>query len=91
MTTAQPKKKPIYRIRFARNVGKDSRGTDILGSSHEIGSVWQRESGKSPIIRLDHIPIELTQHQGVLFLSPVQDKPAAEPASETAELEYETA
>jgi hypothetical protein len=85
MTTAQPKKKPIHRISFARIVGKDAYGNDRLGPAREIGSVWPRENGKSPIIRLDLMPIELTQHQGVLFLTPVQS--AAELDSDPADAE----
>jgi len=71
MSTAHPKPSPTHRISFARIVGKDDDGADRLGSAREIGSVWPRKDGKSAIIRLDFIPIELTQHQGVLFLSPV--------------------
>lgn len=85
MTTAQPRKKPIHRISFARIVGKDAYGNDRLGPAREIGSVWPRENGKSPIIRLDLMPIELTQHQGVLFLTPVQS--AAELDSDPADAE----
>ena len=71
MTTTQPKSRPSHRISFARIAGKDDQGNDRLGSAREIGSVWPRKDGKSSIIRLDIIPIELTQQQGVLFLSPV--------------------
>jgi hypothetical protein len=71
MTNAQPKSKPLYRVSFASFIGKDEKGNDRLGSAREIGSVWPRKDGKSPIIRFDIIPIELTQRQGVLFLNPV--------------------
>lgn len=71
MSTAQPKSRPTHRISFARIMGKDDNGNDRLGSAREIGSVWPRKDGKSSIIRLDFIPIELTHQQGVLFLSAV--------------------
>lgn len=78
MSTTQSKSKPLYRVSFARVIGKDDQGNDRLGSAREIGSVWPRKDGKSPIIRLDFIPIELTHHQGVLFLSPVGAKEPAQ-------------
>lgn len=71
MSTNQPKIKPSHRVSFARIVGQDDNGQDRLGTAREIGSVWPRQNGKGSIIRLDFIPIELTQHQGVLFLNPV--------------------
>ena len=72
MSTQQPKSKPSHRVSFARIVGQDENGQDRLGTAREIGSVWPRQNGKGSIIRLDFIPIELTQHQGVLFLNPVE-------------------
>ena len=72
MSTQQPKSKPSHRVSFARIVGQDESGQDRLGAAREIGSVWPRQNGKGSIIRLDFIPIELTQHQGVLFLHPVE-------------------
>lgn len=80
MSTQQPKSKPTHRVSFARIVGQDENGQDRLGAAREIGSVWPRHNGKGSIIRLDFIPIELTQHQGVLFLSAVDAN--AEAASE---------
>ena len=74
MSTTQPKSRPTHRVSFARIVGQDEKGNDRLGTAREIGSVWPRKEGKSSIIRLDFIPIELTQHQGVLFLSLVDAK-----------------
>lgn len=71
MSTQQPKSKPSHRVSFARIVGQDENGQDRLGAAREIGSVWLRKNGKGSIIRLDFIPIELTQHQGVLFLNQV--------------------
>jgi len=77
MSTQQQKSKPIYRVSFASFIGKDEKGNDRLGSAREIGNVWPRKDGKSPIIRFDIIPIELTQRQGVLFLTPVGSKDEA--------------
>lgn len=71
MSTNQPKSKPSHRVSFARIIGQDENGNDKLGAAHEIGSVWPRQNGKGSIIRLDFFPIEMTQHQGVLFLNPV--------------------
>ncbi len=71
MSHNQPKSKPSHRVSFARIVGQDENGNDKLGAAREIGSVWPRQNGKGSIIRLDFIPIELTHHQGVLFLNPV--------------------
>lgn len=63
------KKKPTHRIAFARIIGTDENGNDKLGSAREIGAIWPREGDKGGILRLDHIPVELTRHQGVLFVS----------------------
>lgn len=71
MSTRQPKSRPSHRVSFARINGQDDQGRDRLGTAREIGSVWPRQTGKGSIIRFDFIPIELTQHQGVLFLNPV--------------------
>lgn len=64
-------KKPSHRVSFARIIGTDEQGNDKLGAAREIGAIWPRENGKGGILRLDHIPVELTQHQGVLFVSEV--------------------
>lgn len=69
MSTNQPKSRPSHRISFARIVGQDDKGQDRLGAAREIGSVWPRQNGKGSILRLDFIPIQMTQHQGVLFLN----------------------
>ena len=63
------KKKPTHHVSFSRIIGKDDEGKDKLGSAREIGAVWGRDNGKGGILRLDHIPIELTQHQGVIFIT----------------------
>jgi hypothetical protein len=68
--TTESKNRPLYRISFARKTGTDEKGNDILGSAREIGSAWPRRDGKGCVARFDHIPIELTNHQGVLFLFP---------------------
>ena len=62
--------RPTYRVSFARIIGQDDNG-DRLGAAREIGAIWPREKGGG-ILRLDHIPVELTQHQGVLFVTPVE-------------------
>ncbi|MBA4130072.1 MAG: hypothetical protein C0519_01465 [Hyphomicrobium sp.] len=72
MSNQQPKSRPSHRVSFARIIGQDENGNDKLGSAREIGGVWPRQNGKGSILRLDFIPIELTQHQGVLFLSSVE-------------------
>ncbi len=63
------KTKPSHRIAFARIIGTDENGNDKLGSAREIGAIWPREGDKGGILRFDHIPIELSQHQGVLFVT----------------------
>ena len=63
------KKKPTHRVSFSRFVGQNEDGSDKLGSAREIGAVWARENGKGGILRLDHIPVELTRHQGVIFIT----------------------
>lgn len=65
------KKKPTHRVGFARIIGTDENGNDKLGSVREIGVIWPREKNKGGILRLDHIPVELTQHQGVIFITDV--------------------
>ncbi len=64
--------KPSHRVSFSRIIGTDENGKDKLGSAREIGAVWPRENGKGSILRLDHVPIELTTHQGVLFVNEVE-------------------
>ena len=66
--------KPTHRISFARIIGTDEDGADKLGSAREIGAIWPRENGKGGILRLDHIPVELTRHQGVLFVNEISLK-----------------
>lgn len=68
----EPKNRPLYRVSFARKTGVDEKGNDTLGAAREIGSVWPRREAKGGILRLDHVPIELTQNNGVLFLFPTE-------------------
>mgnify|MGYP001373809582 CR=1 FL=1 len=63
------KKNPTHRVSFARIIGTDDQGKDKLGSAREIGAIWSRDNGKGGILRLDHIPVELTRHQGVIFIT----------------------
>ena len=63
--------RPSHRVSFARIVGTDGLGKDKLGSAREIGAIWPRENGKGSILRLDHVPVELTTHAGVLFINEI--------------------
>jgi hypothetical protein len=68
-TTTQ---QPMFRVSFSRITGQDKNGQDILGRAKEIGAIWPRKNGKQGgILSLDLIPIELTQRQGVVFITPV--------------------
>ncbi|MEO1149918.1 MAG: hypothetical protein AAFW83_02915 [Pseudomonadota bacterium] len=67
------KTRPTHRVSFCRIIGKHENGTDKLGSAREIGAVWDRKGDKKGgILKLDHIPVELTRHEGVLFIVPVE-------------------
>jgi hypothetical protein len=70
----EQKNRPIFRVAFARIIGVDEKGNDVLGSAREIGSIWERKNGKGGILRFDHIPVELSQHQGVVFVTSVEDE-----------------
>ncbi len=64
------KNKPTHRVSFSRFIGVDEEtGQEKLGSAREIGAIWPRENGKGGILRLDHLPIEMTRHQGVIFVT----------------------
>lgn len=66
--------KPTHRVSFARIIGTDDQGNDKLGSAREIGAIWPRNGDKKGgILRFDHMPVELTRHQGVVFITPVDD------------------
>jgi hypothetical protein len=67
------KTRPTHRVSFARIIGQDENGNDKLGSTREIGAIWPRKNGGG-ILRFDHMPIELTRHQGVLFINPVKPR-----------------
>lgn len=78
MSTTTKTERPLYRVSFARIVGRDEHGNDVLSYAREIGAVWARKNGKEgAILNLDIIPVELTRREGVIFLSPVPDKSAA--------------
>lgn len=64
---------PLYRVSFSRITGKDRNGQDELARPKEIGAIWPRKNGKAGgVLQLDIIPIELTQRQGVIFITPVE-------------------
>ena len=64
-------KKPTHRVSFSRFTGTDDDGNNVLGNAREIGAIWPRDNDKGGILRLDHIPVELTRHQGVIFITEV--------------------
>lgn len=69
----EQKKKPTHTVSFSRIIGDDEDGKSKLGAPREIGAVWPRKGDKKGgIIRLDHIPVELTRHEGVLFILPLE-------------------
>ena len=71
----QENNKPTHRVSFSRIVGTDEQGNDKLGSAREIGAIWARKGDKKGgILKFDHMPIELTKHEGVIFIVPVEDK-----------------
>lgn len=74
MTNEKPTKaKPSHRVSFSRIIGNNDDGSDKLGPAREIGAVWERRSDKKGgILQLDHIPVELTRHEGVIFIVPVE-------------------
>lgn len=73
MRKTKTKNRPTHRVSFARVVGQDDKGNDILGSAREIGAIWPRQKDGNSILRLDHIPVELTRHNGVLFIKDVRE------------------
>lgn len=61
----EPEKvRPTHSVSFARILGQDERGKDVLGPARQVGSIWPR-AGKDGdgILRLDHTPKE----PGVFF------------------------
>lgn len=72
MTSQTKPTAPLFRVGFSRITGTDADGKSILSRSREIGAVWPRKSGKpGGILQLDIVPVELAQHKGVIFLTPV--------------------
>lgn len=63
--------KPTHRVSFARITRLDSKSEEKVGSAREIGAIWPRENGKGSILRFDHIPVELTRHEGILFINEI--------------------
>ncbi len=62
----------MFRVTFSRVIAQDDDGYELLGRPKEIGVVWARKGNKvGGILKLDHIPVELAQRQGVIFLVPV--------------------
>ena len=62
--------KPLYRVSFSRKQTDGEEG-ETLGYAREIGAIWPRANGKpGGVLRLDHVPIELTKHEGVIFITP---------------------
>lgn len=60
---------PSHRVTFARINGQDRKGNDILGPAREIGSIWPRKDKEGDgILRFDHIPEEMRQGGGVVFI-----------------------
>lgn len=73
MSESTSPKRPLYRVSFSRIAGQDDSGDDVLSKPREIGAVWPRKNGKSGgILVLDHIPVELSQRKGVIFLTPAR-------------------
>lgn len=71
MSETTTPQRPLYRVTFSRITGQDREGADILSRPKEIGAVWPRRNGKlGGILSLDHIPVELAQRKGVIFLVP---------------------
>jgi len=65
--------KPTHRVTFSRITGTNEDGSETLGPAREIGAIWPRKGDKKgDILQLDHIPLELTKRQGVLFVLPVE-------------------
>lgn len=73
MITENTNQKPLYRVSFSRITGKDDQGNDGLGRPKEIGAAWARKGDKQgAIIQLGIVPTDLMNHNGVMFLVPVQ-------------------
>ena len=63
-------------VAAARRAFKSWKATPVEDRRTAIRAM--KQTGGGSIIRLDFIPIELTQHQGVLFLTPVSSSSTAD-------------
>ena len=71
MTTKTTNDRPLFRVTFSR-IETDETGKDIVMKPKEIGAVWPRKNGKQGgILSFAHIPVELAQRKGVIFVLPV--------------------
>jgi hypothetical protein len=71
MTTNTKPERPLFRVTFSR-VETDKDGNDIVTRPKEIGAIWPRKNGKAGgILSFAHIPVELAQRRGVIFVLPV--------------------
>jgi uncharacterized protein (DUF736 family) len=72
MSNQDQNQKPMFRVSFSRITGKNDQGNDTLGKPREIGAAWKRTNGKKgAIVQLDIVPTDLANHNGVMFLVPV--------------------
>mgnify|MGYP003700399021 CR=1 FL=1 len=63
--------RPLFRVTFSR-IEQDKDGNDIVTRPKEIGAIWPRKNGKQGgILSFAHIPVELAQRKGVIFVLPV--------------------
>ena len=68
--------KPSHRVSFSRIVDQNEDGSSKLGAAREIGVIWPRKGDKKGgILELDHIPVELTRREGVVFVLPYEPSP----------------
>lgn len=73
MTNNSKTTKPTHRVSFSRIIGQDDDGNNKLSSASEIGAVWARKGDKKGgILKFHHMPMELTRHEGVIFIVPVE-------------------
>lgn len=73
MNTENQHNKPTHRVSFSRITGQNEDGSNKLGAAREVGAVWARKGDKKGgILQFDHIPQEMTRHEGVIFIVPVE-------------------
>lgn len=67
---------PTHTVSFARIVGKDDDGKDVLGPARQVGAIWPRVGKEGDgIQRFDHIPEEMRSHGGgVLFVREYKER-----------------